>query len=108
MGIVYEAEDLNRRPARGAEVPAQLSRRQRRGVRGSARWMLDSQSVSFVLSADGALNVWSMPLSGGSAKQITHFKEGDIYNYAWAANSHQLIVARGHQTQDVVLIRDWR
>lgn len=72
------------------------------------RWMPDSQGVSFVLSAEGAQNVWSMPLAGGSAKQITHFKDGDIYNFAWAAKTNQLIVARGHNTQDVVLIRDWR
>lgn len=72
------------------------------------RWTPDSQALSFQRSENGADNIWLQPLSGGEPKQLTRFKDGNIFTHAWSPDGKQLILARGHQNADVVLIRDWR
>jgi Tol biopolymer transport system component/DNA-binding winged helix-turn-helix (wHTH) protein len=64
-------------------------------------------SVSYVDIRDGAENIWAQSLNGGDARQLTHFVDKRIFSFAWTRNG-DLIVARGTQTSDAVLIRDLR
>jgi hypothetical protein len=51
-------------------------------------------------------NLWSQPLDGGKAKQITDFKSDLIYNFAYSRDGRQLALARGSHTRDAVLISE--
>ena len=69
-----------------------------------AHWYLGGKEISFVDTRNGVSNIWSMPVDGGEAKQITNFTSGLIFSYAWSYDWKHLAVARGNETSDVVLI----
>ncbi len=71
---------------------------------GFLRWTADGGSLTYLLHRQGASNLWSQPLNGGAAKQITHFTADTIFDFFWGKNG-DLVMARGPEHRDVVLIR---
>src|SRR5690349_4476821 len=71
-------------------------------------WSPDGKGVQFVLTRNGAGNVWEQPLAGGSLRQVTDFSSGLIFDFAWSRDGSQLLLARGNVTSDVVLISNLR
>jgi tricorn protease-like protein len=69
-------------------------------------WTPDSKAVIYVDSRDNADNLWSMPIDGGSAKQISNFKSGLIFAFQSSPDGKLLALSRGTQTDDVILLRD--
>jgi eukaryotic-like serine/threonine-protein kinase len=69
-------------------------------------WTADSGSVVYVDSRDNADNLWSMPVDGSAAKQLTNFKSGLIFAFQVSPDGKQLALSRGTQTDDVILLRD--
>jgi TolB protein len=69
-------------------------------------WSRDSRSIIYNHTIGGVGNIWSLPLGGGSPKQLTNFKTEQIYNFDWSADGKKLVLARGTTTIDVVLIKD--
>jgi eukaryotic-like serine/threonine-protein kinase len=69
------------------------------------RWTHDGRALTYVLDQQGVSNIWEQPFEGGPPKQLTDFTGGQIFNYAWSKDGQQLALARGSQTNDVVLIR---
>lgn len=69
---------------------------------------LIGDAVQFVLTRNGAGNVWEQPLSGGSPRQVTDFTSGVIFDFSWSRDGGQLLLARGNVTSDVVLISNLR
>jgi eukaryotic-like serine/threonine-protein kinase len=69
------------------------------------RWNADSKSVSYVDHRGGVDNIWSQPLNGSLAKQVTDFKDSRIFSFDWSRDS-RLLASRGVQTNDVVLISE--
>ncbi|MGI9165856.1 MAG: hypothetical protein ACR2G5_05645 [Pyrinomonadaceae bacterium] len=67
-------------------------------------WSPDGRALVYVNTLAGVSNLWSQPLDGGAAKQITNFKSDLILNFAYSRDGHQLAVARGSQSRDAVLI----
>jgi len=74
----------------------------------SVTWSADSRSLNYVNTKDGVSNIWSQPLSGGPAVQLTRFTSDQIFSYAWSSEGKELAVARGTKTSDVVLFRNFR
>ncbi len=72
------------------------------------RWAPDGKALTYYREAGGVANLWSQPLEGGAPKQITDFKSDQIFSYDWSADGKQIYLARGSETKDVVLIRDFR
>jgi Tol biopolymer transport system component/DNA-binding winged helix-turn-helix (wHTH) protein len=72
------------------------------------RWTPDGRALAYIDTRKGVSNVWSQPLAGGSLEQITDFKSGLIFDFAWSRDGKQLALARGTVTSDVVLIRNFR
>jgi len=70
-------------------------------------WTQDSRALTYVLDKQGVSNIWAQPLDGGPPKQLTDFRDGSIYNFAWSTDGQQLAIARGTRTDDVVLIRSF-
>lgn len=69
-------------------------------------WSPDSKSVVYTVSANNVTNLWSQPIAGGPAKQITDFKEMLTTSFAWSPDGKRLACTRGNLMRDAVLIRD--
>jgi serine/threonine protein kinase/Tol biopolymer transport system component len=72
------------------------------------RWSPDGKAVQYLLTRDGAGNVWEQPLAGGQPRQVTHFTTGEIFDFSWSRDGKQLLLSKGSDTSDVVLISNFR
>jgi hypothetical protein len=46
-------------------------------------------------------------MAGGPATQVTHFASGKLFNFQWSRDG-RLVLSRGTETTDAVLIRNFR
>jgi Tol biopolymer transport system component len=72
------------------------------------RWTPDGRAVAYIKTQGDVSNIWAQPLDGGKAVPLTDFKSELIFNFAWSNDGKQLALARGSETSDAVLIRDFR
>jgi serine/threonine protein kinase/Tol biopolymer transport system component len=72
------------------------------------RWTPDSHAITYLDTRRSVSNIWAQPIDGGPPKQLTDFQSDYIYSWSWSPDGKQLAIARGAQTSDVVLIRDFR
>jgi Tol biopolymer transport system component/predicted Ser/Thr protein kinase len=77
------------------------------GTRG-LRWSPSGQALQYLLTRNGASNLWEQPLAGGPPSQLTHFTSGQIYDFNWSRDGKQLLLAKGHQSSDLILISNFR
>ena len=70
------------------------------------RWSPDGQALHYLYTIEGASNIWSQPLDGGSPKLITHFKTDNIFRFAWSQDGKTLALDRGTTISDVVLFHE--
>ncbi|CAN5870090.1 hypothetical protein BH18ACI4_BH18ACI4_12730 [soil metagenome] len=70
-------------------------------------WTSDGRALLYVDTREGVSNIWSQAIDGGPPKQLTNFKSHLISRFALSPDGRQLVMARGSQTRDVVLIRDF-
>jgi serine/threonine protein kinase len=75
---------------------------------GPPRWSPDGKALQFLLTRKGASNIWEQPLAGGDPHPITDFPSGRIFDFSWSRDGKQLLLARGNQTSDVVLVSNFR
>jgi eukaryotic-like serine/threonine-protein kinase len=71
------------------------------------RWSPDGRAIDYIGYWKGVCNIWAQPLAGGPPRQTTHFSSGVIYDFAWSKNG-DLALSRGNQTQDAVVIRNFK
>jgi Tol biopolymer transport system component len=74
---------------------------------GRVLWSPDGTALLYMKSQSGVSNIWSQPISGGPAKQLTDFKTDQIFAFDWSRDG-KLACARGTVNNDVVLIRELR
>jgi Tol biopolymer transport system component/predicted Ser/Thr protein kinase len=75
---------------------------------GGLRWSPDGKGLQYVLTRSGATNVWEQPLAGGDPHQVTRFASGQIFAFAWSRDGKQLLLSRGNESSDVILISNFR
>jgi Tol biopolymer transport system component/tRNA A-37 threonylcarbamoyl transferase component Bud32 len=75
---------------------------------GGLRWSPSQKGVQYLLTRNGATNVWEQSLTGGVPRQITDFTSGRIFDFSWSRDGKQLLLAKGESTSDVVLISNFR
>jgi len=75
---------------------------------GTIRWTQDSRSLLYIKNQSDVSNLWSQSISGGPAKQITHFNSLLIAQFDLSRDGKELVMSRGISNRDVVLIRDVR
>jgi serine/threonine protein kinase len=92
-------------PARTFDLPPGIARPPDM-VSPGFRWNQDSLSVLYVNTADGAANIWSQPISGGPARQVTDFTADRVFWFDISRADNSLVYARGQYTHDVVLLSD--
>jgi Tol biopolymer transport system component len=68
-------------------------------------WSPDGGILQCLLPANGATNIWELPLDGGKPKQLTQFTSEDISSFNWSVDGPRLFMVRGTTKSDVVLIR---
>ena len=72
------------------------------------RWTASGNALTYVRTKSGVSNLWSQPIDGGPAKQITNFSSGLIWRHAWSRDGKYLALARGNFSIDAVLLTDQR
>jgi Tol biopolymer transport system component/DNA-binding winged helix-turn-helix (wHTH) protein len=71
-------------------------------------WSPDGKGLQYLVTRDGATNIWEQPLAGDPPRQLTKFTSGRIFDFGWTADGKQLLLARGEVTSDVVLLSNLR
>ena len=72
------------------------------------RWDANGRSLLYTKNEDGVENIWSQPIAGGPPKQLTHFNNLVIWGFDLSRDGKRLVMDRGIDNRDVVLIRDVR
>ncbi len=75
---------------------------------GKLVWSLDDKNLQYVLTQNGASNIWEQPLDGGKPRQITKFPAGQIFDFHWSHDGKRLLMSRGEVSSDVVLLNNLR
>jgi len=74
---------------------------------GTVRWTPKGDGISFIRLGRPADNIFMLPLDGTAPKQLTHFRSGKIFSAGWMPDG-KLVMARGENPTDMVLIRNFR
>lgn len=70
------------------------------------QWTADGRGIYFVALTNGVSNIWQQPIDGSAPVQVTDFKNGRIFNFAFSADGSQIALSRGTFNSDVVLIEN--
>jgi Tol biopolymer transport system component/DNA-binding winged helix-turn-helix (wHTH) protein len=68
------------------------------------QWTPDGQGLAYIATTQGVSNVWVQPISGGSPRQLTEFREDRIYRFAWSRDGKSMAIDRGININDVILL----
>ncbi len=71
------------------------------------RWTPSGRAIAFIES-DARTNIWTVPISGGTPVQLTHFDDRVIVDFDWSPDGKQLVVARSLETNDIVVLKGLR
>jgi serine/threonine protein kinase/sugar lactone lactonase YvrE len=88
-------------PVRTIDSPAMVRSR-------SLRWSADGRSLVYVDGKNQVDNLWSQPIDGGTARQLTEFTSDRIFRFDSSVISGRYVFARGTDTSDAVMISDFR
>jgi eukaryotic-like serine/threonine-protein kinase len=69
-------------------------------------WMPDNRAMAIGDLRSGVPNLWTLPLFGGSSKQLTHFTSGAIWGCQYSADGKSIVIARGNRQSDAVLFTE--
>jgi Tol biopolymer transport system component/DNA-binding winged helix-turn-helix (wHTH) protein len=69
-------------------------------------WSPDSRALTYIATQQGVSNIWSKPIDGGPARQLTNFTTDRIFRFAWSRDGKFLACERGMIINDVVLISE--
>lgn len=73
----------------------------------SPRFTPDGKALVYPISGENnAQNLWLQPVDGKPGHQLTHFASEQIFAFSWSPDGKRLLVERGHNESDVVLVRD--
>jgi hypothetical protein len=71
-------------------------------------WTLDSRALTYPVTRGGVTNIWIQSLDGAPPQQLTNFRDGLIFDFAWSRDGKQLALSRGLINSDVVLISNFK
>src|SRR6516162_8072492 len=65
---------------------------------GSLLWSPDGKGLQYILTQNGASNIWEQGLGGGKPQQLTTFSSGQIFDMHWSLDRRAPpAVSRGSQ-----------
>jgi Tol biopolymer transport system component len=71
------------------------------------RWTPDGGGLTYVSTVQGVSNVWRQSLTGGEPRPLTDFKENRIFFFDWSRTERKLVLVRGSDTRDLILVRNF-
>jgi eukaryotic-like serine/threonine-protein kinase len=71
------------------------------------RWTPDGTGLTYVSTGQGISNVLRQALTGGKPKPLTDFKENKIFSFDWSRTGGKLVLVRGTEIRDLILVRDF-
>jgi serine/threonine protein kinase/Tol biopolymer transport system component len=77
-------------------------------VRAGLRWSTDGRALTYIDTHGGISNIWSLPLDGGAAKQLTNFTSEQIFSFDLSRDGKQFAFSRGTVIDDVVLVSNFK
>ncbi len=92
-------------PAEGGGLLQQFPGFDQAANSGTIAWAPDGKNVLY--TSVERTNVWRQPLAGGPPQKITSYQDLMIFRFAVSGDG-QLVLARGTQTRDAVLISNFR
>ncbi len=69
-------------------------------------WSPDGKSLLYTVTTNSVTNIWSQPIDGGPAKQVTNFTDLLMTGFAWSHDGKQLVCTRGTLVRDAILVTD--
>lgn len=70
------------------------------------KWSPSGKGLQYLLTRNGATNLWEQPLAGGKPKHVSRFATGQIFDFNWSLDHTRLLLTRGNVTRDAVLLRN--
>jgi eukaryotic-like serine/threonine-protein kinase len=70
------------------------------------QWSTDGKSILYSVTSSNVTNIWSQPIDGGPAKQVTDFNDLLMTGFAWSHDGKQLACTRGSLLRDAILVTD--
>lgn len=77
-------------------------------LNNGARFTPDGRNLVYRVSQKNAGNLWQQPIDGDEPSPLTDFKNGEIYNFAFAPDGLSIYVARGNQIRNAIMIKNFR
>jgi Tol biopolymer transport system component len=71
-------------------------------------WSLDGKDFFYVDVRADVANVWTVPVTGSTPKQLTKFTSEFIDNYSISPDGKRFIIARSWGNNDIILIKNFR
>jgi Tol biopolymer transport system component len=71
-------------------------------------WAPSGKALQYILTRNGASNIWEQPIAGGEPHQVTHFTSGLIFHGSWSRDGKELLLERGSESRDVILMSNFR
>jgi Tol biopolymer transport system component len=78
------------------------------GTIGVYRWTADGREIIYGVTRGGVTNFWAQPIDGSPSKQLTNFASESIFIFDLSKDGKQIVMSRGTQTSDVVLISNFK
>jgi len=72
---------------------------------GLVSWTADGLAMAALDDRGGVPNLWTLPLDGSPPKQLTHFRQSEIREFAWSPDGNRIALSRGSMEQNAVLIK---
>lgn len=88
-------------PIKTFEIPSSLANTRQPVV----RWSPDGRMLTYIDTKDGVSNIWGQPLDGGRPVQLTTFETDEIFWFDWSKDGKNLVLSRGSEASDVILIK---
>ena len=71
-------------------------------------WAPSGKALEYGLTRSGASNIWEQPITGGPPHQLTNFTSGLIFHFDWTRDGKDLLLERGTESRDVILMTNFR
>ena len=72
------------------------------------RWTPDGRALTYIATRNGVSNIEIQPLDGSPNRRLTDFKTDRILAFDWAPDGKWLLLSRGPEERDVVLLTDFK
>ena len=74
---------------------------------GGFKFAPKDKAIQYVIARGGSANIWEMPLTGGTPRQVTSFDSLIMNDFAWSRDGQMLAVTRGTSGSDVVVMTNF-